>query len=144
MSSGLLFIWVHAHVLSQTLDALALEKFQYVENVSWIRKDIGNKFVCDHESDEDTFRHSKMTLLVCRKVRRSAAVVLRDCVLCLPQLTCASLLQISSTSLELMHQRNPDVVFDFVRQEAGRDSTSFALDGLCCLRLYTVLSVHLR
>jgi hypothetical protein len=35
--------------------------------------------------------------------------------------------QVSTTQLELMHQRNPDVVFDFVHKEEGRDGTYFCL-----------------
>lgn len=54
--------------LLQALDVLAGREdgFVYVENVTWVKKEINNKFTLDPDT---FFQHSKMTLLVCRRVR---------------------------------------------------------------------------
>ena len=61
--------------------------FYYIENMIWVKKQVNNKLA---EEKYDYFRKSKLSLLIFRRT--------------------------SGESVELRHQRNPDVYFDFVRR----------------------------
>jgi hypothetical protein len=115
MPDGYLFIWVEREELADVIRAA--EKylsFKYVENLCWIRRDIGNRLMRESTARNEIivqpalFYKSKMTLLILR----------RD-----PNNRC-----------KLRHQRNPDCIFDFVgpgRMPDGRvyDVIETLLDG---------------
>jgi hypothetical protein len=115
MPDGYLFIWVEREELADVIRAA--EKylsFKYVENLCWIRRDVGNRLMRESTDRNEKsgqpglFYKSKMTLLILR----------RD-----PNNRC-----------KLRHQRNPDCIFDFVgpgRMPDGRvyDVIETLLDG---------------
>lgn len=110
MNDGYLFVWVEREELAGVIRAA--EKylsFKYVENLCWIRRDLGNRLLREFPTAEPAlFYKSKMTLLILR----------RD-----PQNQC-----------KLRHQRNPDCIFDFAgpgRMPDGRvyDVIEMLLDG---------------
>ena len=109
MPDGYLFIWVEREELAEVLRAS--EKylsFKYVENLCWIRRDLGNRIMKETPRKSGFFYKSKMTLLILR----------RD-----PNNLC-----------KLRHQRNPDCILDFVgpgRMPDGRvyDVIETLLDG---------------
>src|SRR4051812_40892793 len=78
--------------------------FVYVENLVWVKQEVNNTLVTQPYK---YFRRSKTSLLIFRTV------------------SCSSLQQKvtemkgEGNGLELRHQRNPDVVFDFVREDKG-------------------------
>lgn len=106
LENGYLFIWVEREELADVIRAA--EKylsFKYVENLCWIKRNLGNRLLLEEGS---LFYKSKMTLLILR----------RD-----PNNKC-----------KLRHQRNPDCIFDFVgpgRMPDGRvyDVIETLLDG---------------
>jgi hypothetical protein len=109
MDDGYLFIWIEREELADVIRAA--EKylsFKYVENLCWIRRDVGNRLMREVPKESALFYKSKMTLLILR----------RD-----PNSRC-----------KLRHQRNPDCIFDFVgpgRMPDGRvyDVIETLLDG---------------
>lgn len=114
MEDGYLFIWVQREELAGVIrEADRLLSFKYVENLCWVRRDLGNKLMKEplalqDQSHPALFYKSKLTLLILR----------RD-----PNNTCT-----------LRHQRNPDCIFDFVgpgRMPDGRayDVIETLLDG---------------
>lgn len=89
---GYLFIWVEREELADVLRAAERHlSFKYVENLCWIRRDLGNRLF---RESGNLFYKSKMTLLILR----------RD-----PNNRC-----------KLRHQRNPDCIFDFIGSGSGR------------------------
>ena len=110
---GLIFIWVEKEVIHAVLDALEKWEYRYVENLVWVRENVDNTF--RHDPGQ-FFRTTKSTLLICRKENKKR--------------------------LELRHQRTPDVIFDFVRQDraSGRehrpDATYHMIETMLPTALY--------
>lgn len=110
MKDGYLFIWIEREELADVIRAAEQYlSFKYVENLCWIRRDVGNRLMREPPNvNPALFYKSKMTLLILR----------RD-----PNNQC-----------KLRHQRNPDCIFDFVgpgRMPDGRvyDVIETLLDG---------------
>jgi len=97
IKSGLLFVWVEKDMIPDVLDVLNEWYFSYVENIAWVQKHVNNTF---YQDASPYFNRSKLTLLVCR--RRETKEGDRY------------------APVDLQHQRNPDVIFDFVREIDGR------------------------
>jgi hypothetical protein len=62
------------------------QNFVYVENFAWVKKNANNQPIAENSR---FFRRSKITLFIFRKA--------------------------SNQHVELRHQRNPDVYYDFLR-----------------------------
>lgn len=65
-------------------------KFEYAENLTWVKKNVNNTFVMD---DYAYFAKSKLSLFIFRKMNEE------------------------TKKMDIRHQRNPDVVFDFIKQD---------------------------
>eukprot|EP01095_Lingulamoeba_sp_RSL-Kostka_P001773 TRINITY_DN1257_c0_g1_i1.p1 TRINITY_DN1257_c0_g1~~TRINITY_DN1257_c0_g1_i1.p1 ORF type:complete len:417 (-),score=157.11 TRINITY_DN1257_c0_g1_i1:28-1278(-) len=88
---GFIFCWILKEYISEVFDQMEKWGFLYVENFCWVKKRVNNQLV--HEPSK-YFRSSKESLMIFRK-RTSQAV-------------------------ELKHQRNPDVAYEYVKQTPGR------------------------
>ena len=88
---GLLFIWTPKELYWRVINALQSWKFEYVENLVWVQLTPNNKLL---RTTSQFFKKSKLSLLLFKKT--------------------------SSLKFELRHQRNPDVVFDFVKEENNK------------------------
>jgi len=84
---GFIFVWVEKWMIPEVIEVFEAKGFNYVENVCWIHKNVNNKI---RESDSTYFRIGHSTLLVLRKLGKTSA-----------------------ETIQLQHQRNPDVVYDF-------------------------------
>ncbi|GJD06587.1 hypothetical protein Gasu2_09940 [Galdieria sulphuraria] len=84
---GFVFVWVEKWMIPEVIQVFEAKGFNYVENVCWIHKNVNNKI---RESDYRYFRICHSTLLVLRKLGKTSA-----------------------ETIQLQHQRNPDVVYDF-------------------------------
>ena len=91
---GMLFIWTHKALIPMVVDAAARWGFKYAESLSFVKRTTANRMVV--EPSGDPFASSKETLLCFRKTAPKVA-----------------------DRLELRHQRNQDVVFDFARRHKG-------------------------
>ena len=106
MECGYLFIWVEREDLADVVRAAERYlSFKHVENLCWIRRDLGNRLM---REEGLLFNKSKMTLLALRNDPNSKC--------------------------KLRHQRNPDCIIDFVgpgRMPDGRtyDVIETLLDG---------------
>jgi hypothetical protein len=116
-------------ILRQAVKILMNWGFIYVENLVWVKKGVNNKFVTQ---PYPYFKRTKLSLLIFRR----PSDVMHDrffarcfgfdwigycafwasCVQC--GVLCLILI-VSQKPLELRHQRNPDVCFDFVRDYKG-------------------------
>ncbi|KAI9226676.1 MAG: hypothetical protein DHS80DRAFT_32484 [Piptocephalis tieghemiana] len=83
-AGGFLFVWTPKSLISRMLKVTSAWGFRYVENICWVKLDAAHQRI--HDGLSTVIGESKMTLLILRK----------------------------EGDLELRHQRNPDVVFDFV------------------------------
>jgi len=83
---GLVFIWIEKELIPDILEIMSKWGFFYVENLVWVKHTVNNKNV--HQPYK-YFKKSKMTLLIFRKIKEGE-------------------------KMELRHQRNCDVLFDFV------------------------------
>eukprot|EP00871_Galdieria_phlegrea_P001984 jgi/Galph1/2787/GphlegSOOS_G1478.1 len=84
---GFIFIWVEKWMIPEVIKVFEGKGFNYVENICWIHKNANNKI---RESDYKYFRVGHSTLLVLRKLGKRP-----------------------EDTIQLQHQRNPDVVYDF-------------------------------
>lgn len=103
ISVGILFVWVEKEIISQVIQILidkndiflkivkelAKCDFTYVENLVWVKHTVNNQSLIQPYT---YFNKSKSTLLLFKR---------------------------GTGPLELRHQRNPDVVFDYVRDFKG-------------------------
>eukprot|EP00698_Gefionella_okellyi_P022316 TRINITY_DN7381_c0_g1_i2.p1 TRINITY_DN7381_c0_g1~~TRINITY_DN7381_c0_g1_i2.p1 ORF type:complete len:359 (-),score=74.72 TRINITY_DN7381_c0_g1_i2:77-1027(-) len=89
--AGLMYIWCEKENIPAVLEVANSWNFNYVENITWVQRNVNNTF---RTGDSDYFHKSKLTCLMCRK-RASDE---------------------NKNPIGLMHQRNPDVVFDFMRK----------------------------
>jgi N6-adenosine-specific RNA methylase IME4 len=85
MPFGFIFIWVENETIADSIRVMKKWDFHYVENLSWIRQRVNNAFL---EEDAEFCYKSKSSLLIFKK----------------GDLNC----------MQLRHQRNPDVIYDFV------------------------------
>ena len=96
-----IFIWTEKEMIPGTVGLMEEWNFNYVENFVWVKKKVNNTFF---EQESSYFRKSKLTLLIFRRN--------------------------SKESVELRHQRNPDVYFDFVRiiekYQNGKEINNFS------------------
>ena len=96
MKGGFIFIWVEKEDIPQIFRVMAQWNFVYVENLVWVKKEANNRV---SERDSPYFRRSKASLFIFRKE--------------------------TDVHIELKHQRNPDVIFQFlVPAPLGVDSTA--------------------
>jgi len=100
---GLIFIWVPKELIPLVVKTMSHWGFLYVENLVWVKKSVNNKIVAQPYK---YFSRSKESLLIFRKFCGASAAG-------------ASNGNKKDWQLELRHQRNPDVVFDFVRKKGG-------------------------
>jgi N6-adenosine-specific RNA methylase IME4 len=97
---GLIFVWAPKELIPQTVKTMSGWGFLYVENLVWVKKSVNNKIVTQPYK---YFARSKESLLIFRKFCRgneSHPSSKKD------------------WHLELRHQRNPDVIFDFLRSKS--------------------------
>jgi len=99
---GLIFIWVPKELIPQVVNTMGRWGFLYVENLVWVKKSVNNKMLTQPYK---YFSRSKESLLIFRKFCGHSEG--------------ASNGNKKEWQLELRHQRNPDVVFDFVRPKYG-------------------------
>ena len=90
MSSGFIFIWVEKVDIPAIFKVMSKWKFVYVENLVWVKKHANNRVATEASP---YFRRSKASLFIFRKD--------------------------SPTHIELRHQRNSDVHFQFLQQPQG-------------------------
>jgi len=95
MPKGLIFIWVEKELIPKVFKVMKKWNFIYVENFAWVKKSVNNKFVAQPYK---YFQKSKTTLLIFRKFTVDA-----------------------KDQLELRHQRNPDVVFDYIKRQGLKE-----------------------
>jgi len=85
---GFIFIWLEKEIIPEAVEVMRRWGFVYVENFVWIKKHVNNRIVT---TDSRFFRRSKTSLLIFRRHANNT----------------------DENSLELRHQRNPDVDFDY-------------------------------
>jgi N6-adenosine-specific RNA methylase IME4 len=86
IDTGLLFIWVEKELIHRVIKTLAKKKFIYIENLVWIKQTPANQQIFESYT---YFKKSKYSLLIFKK---------------------------GTGRIELRHQRNCDVIFDFVSE----------------------------
>ncbi|XP_063932624.1 uncharacterized protein LOC135144525 [Zophobas morio] len=89
LDTGFIFIWLEKQFVVQIFNLMARWNFRYVENICWLMKTIDNKI---HKEPAPYLLKSKLTCYIFRKIDRE---------------------------IELRHQRNCDVVIDFVQPILG-------------------------
>ena len=93
-TASFLFIWTEKQDIPKLVKMLEGKGYNYVENLAWVKQRVNNTFA---EQSSDFFKRSKITLLFFRKN--------------------------TNEQIELRHQRNPDVYFDFVRSMVVEGTT---------------------
>jgi len=88
MTKGFVFIWVEKEVIAKVVKIMSQWGFLYVENLVWVKQSVNNQPM---RQEYKYFSKSKHSLLFFRKS--------------------------GADGIELRHQRNPDVVFDFIRND---------------------------
>lgn len=111
---GFIFIWVEKWMIPEVVQVFETKGFNYVENICWIHKNVNNKI---RESDYTYFRIAHSTLLVLRKYGPI------DCDSVFGTNLCCNRLGKSAETIQLQHQRNPDVVYDFPRWKRSLSET---------------------
>ena len=88
VGEGILFVWVEKEHISWLVRFIeGTWKFEYIENLVWVKKSVNNSIFTDNSSQSNISK-SKLSLLFFRN-------------------------KTLSSKLELRHQRSPDVIFDF-------------------------------
>ncbi|PRP84414.1 methyltransferase MT-A70, putative (ISS) [Planoprotostelium fungivorum] len=87
---GYIFLWVEKEILPQAVRWMEKKDFVYVENLVWVMQEPNNSIVCE---EYQYVRKSKRSLLIFKSTSPD------------------------TLKLELRHQRNADVAFDFVRRD---------------------------
>lgn len=85
---GLAFVWAEKEEIAELFSIMSEYGFEYVENFCWVKQAANNKRL---RTSSAFFRKSKLSMLIFRKRNTG-----------------------SPDTLELRHQRNPDVVWDCV------------------------------
>lgn len=88
VDAGLLFIWTEKHHIASCIQVASKWGFTYVENLIWVKQNV-NHTISDVLGAQTFFASSKISLLIFKK----------------------------GSGFAIKHQRNPDIIFDYIRHE---------------------------
>jgi hypothetical protein len=107
LPSGMVFLWSPKSLLSEIFAFMEEMGFQYIENLVWCRMDVNNRL---NMAKSEFFQGSKSVLLIFRRFQKKE-------------------------NLELRHQRNADVVLDFVPPHSSWSTEGCLSCFLSCFAL---------
>jgi len=87
VNAGFIFIWLEKEFVPQIFKLMSQWDFRYVENICWLKKTVDNKL---YKENSQYLMKSKLTCYIFRK---------------------------GNEFVELRHQRNCDIIVDFVQPE---------------------------
>lgn len=102
MPRGYLYIWTEKEFIPDIFDLAEEWGFEYVDNVIWVKLDVNNKFVLEDCARNPFFAKSKVHLFIFRKDNDA------------------------TRRLQIRHQRNADVIFDFIREDPREKPREYA------------------
>ncbi|KAL0488781.1 mettl3 [Acrasis kona] len=98
ITDGYAFIWVEKQHIQGVLSLMSDNNFDYIENLCWVKENVNHMY---RREDYPYLAGSHLTMLIFKKNNEN------------------------TRRMDIRHQRNPDVVFDFFLEDFPREKPSY-------------------